>query len=85
MTAIMKADDFGWKSFPYIQPLTARKAIKNKVLIGVNAVLFCIIISFWNSRGAIITTIFKVAGYTYVPILEMYLTGLFSNIQIREK
>ena len=62
-----------------------KRRIKNNVLIGVNIVMFLIVMSFWNSKGAIINTIFKIAGYTYGPILGLYLTGLFSNIGFKEK
>jgi len=62
-----------------------KREIKNGVLIAVNVVMFCIVMAFWNSRGAIINTIFKMAGYTYGPILGLYLTGLFSRISIKEK
>jgi Na+/proline symporter len=67
------------------QPHEARIKIKNRVLLGVNIVIFLIVMSFWNSQGAIINTIFKIAGYTYGPILGLYLTGLFSRIKFREK
>jgi Na+/proline symporter len=67
------------------QPAHKRKEIKNRVLLGVNIAMFVIVISFWNSKGAIINTIFKIAGYTYGPILGLYLTGLFSKIKFREK
>jgi Na+/proline symporter len=67
------------------KPPEAKKKIKTWVLIGVNIVMFLIIMSFWNSKGAIINTIFKTAGYTYGPILGLYLTGLFSKIKFREK
>ncbi|PWT94581.1 MAG: sodium:solute symporter [Bacteroidetes bacterium] len=62
-----------------------KKKIKNWVLLGVNVVMFAIVMVFWNSKGAIINTIFKMAGYTYGPILGLYLTGLFSPISIKEK
>jgi Na+/proline symporter len=67
------------------QPLGSRKRIKNSVLLGVNIVMFLIVMSFWNSKGAIINTIFKIAGYTYGPILGLYLTGLFSKLKFKEK
>lgn len=67
------------------QPHEQKKRIKNKVLLGVNVVMFIIVMAFWNSHGAIINTIFKIAGYTYGPILGLYLTGLFSKIQLKEK
>jgi Na+/proline symporter len=62
-----------------------RIKIKNRVLIGVNIVMFLIVMSFWNSQGAIINTIFKIAGYTYGPILGLYMTGLFSGIKLKEQ
>jgi hypothetical protein len=67
------------------QPHVAIKSIKNRVLLGVNVVMFLIVMSFWNSKGAIINTIFKIAGYTYGPILGLYLTGLFTGIRFKEK
>jgi len=62
-----------------------KKKIKNRVLLGVNIVMFFIVMAFWTSQGAIINTIFKIAGYTYGPILGLYLTGLFTKIQLNEK
>ena len=67
------------------KPPEVKKKIKTWVLIGVNIVMFIIVMSFWNSKGAIINTIFKTAGFTYGPILGLYLTGLFSNIRFKEK
>jgi Na+/proline symporter len=67
------------------KPAADKKKIKNKVLLGVNVVMFLIVMAFWSSQGAIINTIFKIAGYTYGPILGLYLTGLFSKIQLTEK
>lgn len=66
-------------------PPEAKKRIKNGVLIGVNVVMFFIVLSFWKSQGAIINTIFKIAGYTYGPLLGLYMTGLFSKIKLTEK
>jgi Na+/proline symporter len=67
------------------KPPAKKKQIKNWVLLGVNATMFCIVMAFWNSGGAIINTIFKIAGYTYGPILGLFLTGLFSRIRLKEK
>jgi len=67
------------------QPKERKRKIKNGVLLGVNLAMFIIVMAFWNSHGAIINTIFKIAGYTYGPILGLYLTGLFSGIQLKEK
>ncbi|MFI5139431.1 MAG: sodium:solute symporter [Sphingobacteriales bacterium] len=67
------------------KPHEQKKKIKNRVLLGVNVVMFFIVMAFWSSQGAIINTIFKIAGYTYGPILGLYLTGLFSKISLNEK
>lgn len=67
------------------RPHEMKKKIKNRVLFGVNVVMFLIVLSFWNSKGAIINTIFKIAGYTYGPLLGLYLTGLFSKISFKER
>jgi hypothetical protein len=47
--------------------------------------MFIIVMLFWNSQGAIINTIFKIAGYTYGPLLGLYLTGFFSKLLLKEK
>ena len=62
-----------------------KRRIKNRVLIAVNAVMFFIVMAFWNSQGAIINTIFKMAGYTYGPILGLYMMGLFTRKSVKEK
>ena len=67
------------------RPHEKRKQLKNKVLLGVNVVMFMIVMAFWNSHGAIITTIFKIAGYTYGPLLGLYLLGLFSSVSLKDK
>ncbi|MBS1600692.1 MAG: sodium:solute symporter [Bacteroidetes bacterium] len=67
------------------QPHERKKKIKNIVLLGVNVAMFCIVMIFWNSQGAIINTIFNIAGYTYGPLLGLYMAGLFSKINMKEK
>ena len=39
---------------------------------------------FSGSKGDVITTIFKVAGYTYGPLLGLYLLGIFTKIKIKD-
>jgi len=36
------------------QPPALRRKIKNRVLLGVNIIMFMIVMAFWNSQGAII-------------------------------
>lgn len=84
ITALTTAFSYDFMNFEN-QPHAAKVKIKNRVLIGVNLVMFIIVMLFWNSKGAIINNIFKIAGYTYGPILGLYLTGLFTKIKFQEK
>lgn len=62
-----------------------KKKIKIQAMLLVNLCLFIIVSLFWNSKEAIIETIFKLAGYTYGPLLGLYTLGFFTKIQLREK
>lgn len=84
ITALTTAFSYDFMDISH-QPHERKRKIKNRVLLGVNSAMFIIVMGFWNSHGAIINTIFKIAGYTYGPILGLYLTGLFSGIQLKEK
>lgn len=84
ITALTTAFSYDFMDFAN-RPHEDRKRIKNRVLLAVNIVIFAIVMAFWNSEGAIIFTIFKIAGYTYGPILGLYLTGLFTKISLKEK
>ncbi len=59
--------------------------IKNKVLVGFSIVIFVIIMLFSSSKGDVISLIFKIAGFTYGPLLGLYLFGMFTKINIKDK
>ena len=61
-----------------------KKRLKNYVLVGFSLVIFTIILLFSQSKGDVISTIFKVAGYTYGPLLGLYLFGIFAKIKIND-
>ncbi|WP_299669778.1 sodium:solute symporter [uncultured Polaribacter sp.] len=61
-----------------------KKQLKNYVLLGFSVLIFVIIMLFSESKGDVISTIFKVAGYTYGPLLGLYLFGIFTKIKIRD-
>jgi len=61
-----------------------RKSLKNKVLLGFSVIVFTIIMLFANSKGDVISLIFKVAGYTYGPLLGLFLLGMFTNVQLKD-
>ena len=62
-----------------------RKKLKNWVLLGFSGVVFIIIMAFSNSRGDVISLIFEVAGYTYGPLLGLYLFGIFTKVGVKDK
>ncbi|MGB5320926.1 sodium:solute symporter [Lutimonas sp.] len=62
-----------------------KKRLKNRVLFGFSLVVFIIIMLFSGSRGDVISLIFKVAGYTYGPLLGLFLFGMFSSASVKDK
>ena len=62
-----------------------RKKIKNRVLFGFSVIVFVIIMAFSGSRGDVISLIFNVAGYTYGPLLGLYLMGMFSQLTVKDR
>ncbi|CDF79692.1 sodium/iodide co-transporter [Formosa agariphila KMM 3901] len=61
-----------------------KKIMKNRVLFGFSIVVFIIIMVFSQSKGNVISLIFKVAGYTYGPLLGLYLFGIFTKIKVKD-
>lgn len=62
------------------------KAIRTKVHLGVSGVLVFVILIFNAiNNESVISAIFKVAGYTYGPLLGMYAFGLFTKFEIKDK
>ncbi len=62
-----------------------KKKLKNRVLFAFSLIVFIIIMIFSGSRGDVISLIFKVAGYTYGPLLGLFLFGMFSSISVKDK
>lgn len=61
-----------------------KERLKNKVLFSFSCIIFLIIMVFANSQGDIISVIFKVAGYTYGPLLGIYIFGMFTKISVQD-
>ena len=57
-----------------------------KVHLGFSLLLFLVIIIFrLINDQSVISAVFKVAGYTYGPLLGLYAFGLFTKWQVRDK
>ena len=61
------------------------KSLKNKALVGFSAILFLIVMLFSGSRGDVISLVFTMAGYTYGPLLGLFLLGMFTKVNIKDK
>ncbi|MFC2103991.1 sodium:solute symporter [Bacteroidota bacterium] len=62
------------------------KTIRKKVHVGVSAALVIVILLFNAiNNESVISAIFKVAGYTYGPLLGMYAFGMFTKLKTRDK
>lgn len=63
-----------------------QRKVRLGVHIGFSLVLFVVIIIFKSlNNEAIISSVFKAAGYTYGPLLGLYTFGLFTNFNVRDK
>lgn len=67
------------------KPAAVQRRLKTWLLLLVNLVIYVIVLCFWQSEGSIINFIFKVAGYTYGPLLGIYLVGLFTKMHLKER
>lgn len=61
------------------------KNIKNRTFIGFSLIILAIMLLFWGMKGDIISNIFKIAGYTYGPLLGMFAWGIFTNNEVKDK
>jgi hypothetical protein len=65
---------------------TKQRRTRTLVHLGFSA-LFVVIILILNavSSSAVISLIFKIAGYTYGPLLGLFMFGLFTDLKIRDR
>jgi len=64
------------------------KQRKTRTLVHLGfSCLFVILILILNvvSSSAVISLIFKIAGYTYGPLLGLFMFGLFTDLKIRDR
>lgn len=83
LTALTTAFTYDFLDIEH-KPSDEKKRIKNQVLLGFSGIVFIIIMAFSSSQGDVITLIFKVAGYTYGPLLGLFLIGMFTNLRVHD-
>lgn len=69
----------------YQNAVIRQQRVRTLVHLGFS-ILFILIILALNvlSSDAVINVIFKIAGYTYGPLLGLFMFGLFTNLKIRD-
>lgn len=62
------------------------KAVRRRVHIGMSLVILVVIILFkYTAPKNVISDLFRVAGYTYGPLLGLYAFGLMTRVLVRDK
>ena len=59
--------------------------IKTLTHIGFSVVMLLIILAFQNSGNNVFDLIFSLAGYTYSPLLGLFLMGIFTKINLTDR
>ncbi len=64
----------------------SQKKIRMLVHIGFTLLMFCVIILFNEiNDSSVVSAVFKVAGFTYGPLLGLFVYGLISKRQVKDK
>ena len=65
---------------------SVKKPIRLKVHLGFSVLLFLVIIVFNAiNDSSVINSIFKVAGYTYGPLLGLFSFGMMTKLKVRDQ
>lgn len=68
------------------RPENERTPLRKKVHVVMSALLVVTIMIFkWVNDESVISAVFRVAGYTYGPLLGLYAFGLFTKLNVRDK
>jgi len=67
------------------RPEAEREPLRKRVHIIMSAVMALLILGFWLlNDDSVIKTIFKVAGYTYGPLLGLFAFGMITRAAVRD-
>ncbi len=68
------------------QPSENHRSLRYRVHVGFSLLLFVVILLFNAlSNDAVISELFRAAGYTYGPLLGLFAFGLFTRLQINDR
>lgn len=64
----------------------SQKRTRLLVHIGFTVLMFCVIVAFSQlNDSSVVNAVFKVAGFTYGPLLGLFAFGLLSKMEVRDK
>lgn len=64
----------------------SQKRTRLLVHIGFTVLMFCVIVVFSQlNDSSVVNAVFKVAGFTYGPLLGLFAFGLLSKMEVRDK
>ena len=64
----------------------SQKRTRLLVHIGFTLLMFCVIVAFNEiNDSSVVNSVFKVAGFTYGPLLGLFTFGLLSKIKVKDK
>ena len=68
------------------KPKQDQTKLRKQVHVVMSALLVLTIMIFkWANDESVISAVFRVAGYTYGPLLGLYAFGLFTKLNVRDK
>ncbi len=84
LTTSFCTDILDFKHTPH--PKNQQEKTRIWVHIGFTIILFFVILIFWYFlKTNAITAVFKIAGFTYGPLLGLYVFGLFTKKQVKDR
>ncbi len=85
LTTSFCVDFLGFEEEGQTRTAEEQKRMRTIVHIGFSLLLFFVIIAFWYiNDDSVINNLFRIAGYTYGPLLGLYAFGLFTKLKIRD-
>jgi Na+/proline symporter len=64
----------------------SQKRTRLLVHIGFTLLMFCVIVAFNEvNDSSVVNSVFKVAGFTYGPLLGLFAFGLLSKVKVKDK
>ncbi|MEQ8242587.1 sodium:solute symporter [Fulvivirga sp.] len=85
LTTSFCVDFLNFQQEETLENVKSQRNLRLLIHLGFSIILFAVIIIFKSlNNDAVISSVFKAAGYTYGPLLGLYTFGLFTNFKLRD-